>query len=828
MTNVNVHNKGIANITGLQYFDSLKSLNVGNGQYLMLYPNTLTSLPRLPSTLDTLICSDNQLTNLPTLPNSLRYLECVANTLTTLPALPNSIEILNFSDNNLSFLPVLPNNLKILNCYLNQLTYLPSLPSSLTELNCNRNQLSTLPTLPNSLVTIFCGSNQINILPTLPTSLNLFDCSSNNLTTLPTLPSSLHYLLNCSYNQITNIPTLPDSLHYLFCQHNQLSSLPLLSDSLFYLYCENNNITSLPSLPNTIDRLNCSNNQLVNLPVLPNSLQQLGCSSNSLIILPPLPSNLGYLNCSNNLLTNLPTLPNTIYELDCSSNNINCFAPFNYISWKCNISNNPFSCLPNYIQAMDDSILNYPLCLPGNIHSCQNAEGVFGYIYKDNNNDCLNNIGDFKLKNIPLKIFDSTNNLLSQTNSNVSGLYHFQQTANTYSIKVDTLLLPFTTSCLYPGLDSTVTVATLDTNINFALTCKSGFDVGVQSISTNGIIFPGQNHVLNVNAGDITHWYNLNCASGTSGTLSFSVNGPVTYIGSAAGAINPIVTGNVYTYNITDFGTINNSTDFQLLFQTNTTAQAGDVICVNATVTPISGDNNPINNTYTFCYNVVNSYDPNIKETYPENVQPGFNDWITYTIHFQNTGNAPAFNIRIQDELDTMLNLETFQVINYSHQNLVDLTGSVLNVRFPNIQLPDSTTNSTGSKGFIQYRVKPKATWASPYQIKNTAYIYFDYNAPIVTNTTLNTILIPTGLKNQTETVMNLYPNPSNGNFTIELNTKEKQFIQIFDITGNVVISQTIENGKAIIDGSNLAAGIYNINIKGNNSVANKKLVIVK
>ena len=74
----------------------------------------------------------------------------------------------------------------------------------------------------------------------------------------------------------------------------------------------------------------------------------------------------------------------------------------------------------------------------------------------------------------------------------------------------------------------------------------------------------------------------------------------------------------------------------------------------------------------------------------------------------------------------------------------------------------------------------------------------------------------------------NLYPNPSTGNFTIELNTKEKQSIQVFDITGNVVISQTIENGKVIIDANHLASGIYNVNIKGSNSVANKKLVIIK
>ena len=742
-----VENLGITDLTGIQYFDSLKTLDCGNGDpALTTNSNTISSLPNLPSTLDTLICGRNAITSLPILPITLKDLRCYSNQLTSLP--------------------LLPNGLRDLDCSFNPITNLPSLPNTLLNINCAGNSLSNILILPNSLIT-----------------------------------------LNCSFNQLTNLPILPNSMTELYCGYNQLSTITSLPDSLKYFECYYNSLTNISYLPSTLIYMDCLNNLLSSIPSLPNTLLLL--------------------SCSNNQLTSLPTLPNQPFIVDCSNNNINCFNLFD-LNLTINLSNNPITCLPNYIPSMDAATLNYPLCSPSNINGCPTAGGIVGFTYKDNDNDCLKNVGDNGLKNIPLQLYSNTGTLLGQTYSALNGIYQFPQTANTYTVAIDTTGLPFTSSCIFPGLDSIVTVATLDTNINFALICKPGFDVGVQSISTNGIIFPGQNHVLNVSAGDITQWYNLNCASGVSGIVSFSVNGPVTYVGHAVGALTPIVAGNVYTYNITDFGTINNSTDFQLFFQTNTTAQAGDVICVNATVTPISGDKNPINNTYTFCYNVVNSYDPNIKETYPENVQPGFNDWLTYTIHFQNTGNAPAFNIRLADTLDAMLDLETFQVINYSHQNLIDLTGNVLIVRFPNIQLPDSTTNSAGSKGFIQYRIKPKATWVAPYQIKNTAYIYFDYNAPIVTNTTLNTILIPTGLHNQTETLMNLYPNPSNGNFTIDLNTKEKQTLQVFDITGNVVISQTIENGKTIIDGSHLASGIYNINIKGNNSVANKKLVIVK
>ncbi len=72
-----------------------------------------------------------------------------------------------------------------------------------------------------------------------------------------------------------------------------------------------------------------------------------------------------------------------------------------------------------------------------------------------------------------------------------------------------------------------------------------------------------------------------------------------------------------------------------------------------------------------------------------------------------------------------------------------------------------------------------------------------------------------------------IYPNPSNGSFTIETNSDAKQTLTIFDVNGKIVLTQTI-NGKATVDAANLSAGIYNINIVGNEGVVNKKVVIVK
>ncbi len=926
-TIVSVQNQKIFNLDGIQYFASLKTLDCGNSVW-GLTPNKIDSLPKLPTTLETLICCNisldtlyplpsnlkklvchlnplmvlpnlpntiehlecwnDSLTNLPTLPTSLKFLNCSGNMLQNLPALPSNLQSLLCGNNLLQNLPTLPNSLVTINCSINQLTTLPTLPNSLIGLDCSINMLSGLPTMPNSLLNMDCSNNPLNTLPALSTSLVTLTCTHDQLTALPNLPNTLTHLicnnnlltnlptlnnglykLNCNQNQLTSLPALPNSLVFLYCKNNHLPILPSLSTSLVDLDCGSNILPSLPSLPNSLINLTCDNNlmpslptlapslgllkcrnnQITVLPSLPNSLMNLDCSYNQLTTLPALPSNLAILNCDSNALTsltalpaqisvltcshnqivNLPILPVTLGIMDCSYNNIHCFSPFNAIPGYLNISHNPFTCLPNYIPTMDSILLSYPLCTAGNPFGCPSSFGIVGFTYKDNTSNCLKDNGDVGLKNVGVKIHDNTGNFIGSTYTALNGVYQFLDTANTYSVIIDDTNLPYTASCVDPGLDSLVTVAALDTNINFALDCKPGYDIGVQSISTCGIVFPGQIHTLRLNAGDISRWYNLSCASGISGVLSFKVTGPVMYMGPAVGSLTPSVSGNEFTYNIADFDSIDNANDFKILLQPFPTAQAGDSICVIADVNPIGGDNNLSNNHYRLCYNVVNSHDPNIKEVYPIMVNPNFNDWLTFTIHFQNTGTAPAFNIMLEDTLDNQLDLETFQVVDYSHNNTTSLVGHKLNVYFANIQLPDSSSNPEGSIGFIQYRIKPKSTWMRPYQIKNTAYIYFDFNAPIITNTTYNSIKdITTDVKDLKESSLSLYPNPTSGIFTIELHEKEKQFVEIYDIAGNIVLSQTIENGKGAIDASNLAAGVYTINIKGNSTVINKKVVIVK
>jgi len=772
LTAVRVENLGILDLTGVQYFRNLITLDCGNGTP-SVDSNHIVSLPTLASTLDTLICGNNQITSLPALPGSLQTLKCYINKLTTLPTLPGTLTCLDCSSNQLTSLPALPTVLEYFGCEYNQIASLPTLPATLTLLYCDNNQITSLPTLPGNIGTLYCGHNLLTSLPALPGTITNLECGGNFYTTLPTLPGSLVSLI-CNGGVLTSIPALPGTLQYFQCYYNQITSLPTLPPTLYWFMCWNNQLTSLPALPSTLSWLDCHNNNISCFPTF-------------------------------------PTMP---------------IADSSYF----NISGNPFTCLPNYIPAMRPAILAYPLCAPGNVNSCPSAYGIVGYTYRDMNSDCIRDAGDSNLVNIPMKIYDAGNNLLSQTYTAINGVYDFQDTGATYKVLVDTSgSMPFVAQCAHPGLDSVLSLTNIDTNINFSLTCKAGFDVGVQSVVTTGLIFPGMQHDLSVVAGDMSQWYNLDCANGDSGTVQIAMSGPVTYVGPGAGALTPIVSGNVFTYHIANYGAINNNTAFNLIFTTDVSAHAGDVICADITVTPLA-DNNPSNNTYNYCYTVVNSHDPNSKTTYPTEVVPGYTGWFTYTINFQNTGSAPAANILLTDTLDNNLNLKTFQLINYSHKNTTSLTGNVLTVRFNNINLPDSTVSPAGSTGFIQYRIKPNPGMLNGSMIKNSGNIYFDFNSPIITDTTTNLFTVVASVNSVVENVScKVFPNPNNGQFTIILqNATSKCHVLIYNELGQAVYSSNLNTNNTQVNLSDKATGVYFYRIITENGqlVSDGKLIV--
>ncbi|GAB4260707.1 MAG: hypothetical protein Kow0027_28180 [Saprospiraceae bacterium] len=226
----------------------------------------------------------------------------------------------------------------------------------------------------------------------------------------------------------------------------------------------------------------------------------------------------------------------------------------------------------------------------------------------------------------------------------------------------------------------------------------------------------------------------------------------------------------------------------------------------------------------------VNSYDPNAKYVQPAEgltateIENGKE--IFYTIQFQNTGNAPAYRVKIRDQLDTALNWSTVRLVLASHEvsSFSVNSDGLLEVIFDDINLPDSLHNEPESHGFVTFAVQRNKFYDSEDEIVNQAAIYFDLNDPIYTNEVkfgLNEIV--NGLKPEPRLTLaanlEIAPNPANDIIKVKASYKEQDEVQlrILDVSGRVIreISANYFGVPLSVDISGLRPGMYFIKWSG-------------
>ena len=347
-TYMNISDKNISNLKGLDQYENLKDLKC--------YNNNLTSLTWVPSSLQTLDCYNNKITSFDYLQycTSLKYLNCSNNQISSLNNLPTNIESLYCSNNKftiLSFDNSTGSNLdhsytkypklKTLNCSNNtQLTELwnnenyggeVSLTSldvsgctSLTKISCEYNKISSLSSLPSSLKSLDLLGNQLTSLPTLPSGLEFLNVYKNKLTSFSLSNHSYIKHISIGYNPLTTLTVNNNSkLEHVYayyitssctinCNNNSSLKTMLLEEStgLKTLNCYGN--TTMTSLDVTgctaMTTLDCHGSALAGISGLNSctALSKLICNDNKLTSLDVSSlSNLTELNCSDNKLTSL-------------------------------------------------------------------------------------------------------------------------------------------------------------------------------------------------------------------------------------------------------------------------------------------------------------------------------------------------------------------------------------------------------------------------------------------------------------------------------------------------------------------------------------------
>lgn len=236
---------------------------------------------------------------------------------------------------------------------------------------------------------------------------------------------------------------------------------------------------------------------------------------------------------------------------------------------------------------------------------------------------------------------------------------------------------------------------------------------------------------------------------------------------------------------------------------------------------------------YCFEQELRCAYDPNDKLVNPNRPDSlGLMDQpITYTLRFQNTGNDYALNVEVRDTLSEYLNPNSFRLIDTSHPDELSVVfdpddNYIVNFKFDNIYLPDSTTNEPGSNGFIMYQIS--ALEGTPFntEINNTGHIYFDFNPAIVTNTTSTTLVDSFPIINSVndfefEEEILVFPNPTKGLVQFD---KEVDLVHVRDMYGRIV-STGLRTNK--MDITSLPAATYFLEIYIEESKIIEKIILM-
>ncbi len=473
---------------------------------------------------------------------------------------------------------------------------------------------------------------------------------------------------------------------------------------------------------------------------------------------------------------------------------------------------------------------------------CNFNSALIGEVKYDANSDCINNPTEQTLTYQSVVLSQGANTDVAFTDN--SGKYYFTgYSPGSYTIGMGNLANGYNVQCAASLPHSTSIAANALTTENFSIACTPEFDFIANSITRLGNWWPNQN---------VRIWSNVSIQRTVC-------NGPVTpgqvrlvfppclkyqtdtTLPWQPSSVSIAALGDTVWYNIPDVYNPSPYLYNSLITSAHicSTATMTDTLCVQLMVSA-ANDANIANNTYNRCIPLAASYDPNYKEVAPQGIGaqgfiPSNTGEMLYTIHFQNTGTAPAVNIKITDTISQNLDASTIQIVSSSHYMQGNsLTGGVMTFNFPNIMLPDSTSDMLNSMGYVTYKIMLKPSLAPLTEIKNTAYIYFDFNPPIVTNTTLNTIAMPAEINelNSNGSAVKIYPNPFSDETTFVINstkTNEIYSFELYDVLGKKVNElKNISAKQFSINRNNLENGMYFYKIYSSGSTLGSGKVVVQ
>lgn len=209
---------------------------------------------------------------------------------------------------------------------------------------------------------------------------------------------------------------------------------------------------------------------------------------------------------------------------------------------------------------------------------------------------------------------------------------------------------------------------------------------------------------------------------------------------------------------------------------------------------------------------------------------------LDFVIQFQNTGADTVQQVVIRDTLSAVLDPATVYPGAASHPYQFDILGNGI-VAFTLTDLNLLPGGGVSSEGFVKFRVSQKPNVPCETTIFNSAAIYFDFNAPVFTNTTFHTVCDSFIVIDPSLSVVYLpgaelkvYPNPAFESINFELDGIEAKSyaLMLYDIQGRLIANHFFDHPDFRLLRQQIPAGTFIYQLAADGKLVASGKIIVK
>ncbi|MEO8589715.1 MAG: hypothetical protein ABI432_10130 [Flavobacteriales bacterium] len=378
---------------------------------------------------------------------------------------------------------------------------------------------------------------------------------------------------------------------------------------------------------------------------------------------------------------------------------------------------------------------------------------VSGRLYIDNNQNCVQNGGE---PSVPYRVIE-INPGPEYAITNGSGDYTRNLINGNFSLEpqgTGTDLYP-----ICPAVQPAPFTVNYD-NVILNLADSSLLPLDLQLTAHGSVARPGFAHTI---------WGNVrNLSAHISGAVTFTVtfDPQMNYVGASPTPTS--VAGNVLTWDLPALIAFSRYDFIVHLMVPPDPGLIGLPFAHSLSASQPLAESTLVNNGEGLTGFFQGSYDPNDKVVHTSSGSSatqyfiGTDEYLDYTIRFQNTGTDTAFTVVVTDTLSEELDMPSFQQGVASHPFDVSFKpGRVVEWRFESILLPDSGTNESASHGLVNFRVRPMAPVLPGTLFVNNADIFFDFNPPIRTHDAIVVAEMSTGIAGGGEDALVVFPVPT-------------------------------------------------------------------